>query len=739
MLQEVDWPDNRDYRSDTEREPLEFYLSAFAHSNRLDLLLGYFSFSAINVLSFGFAKFIANGGTMRVVANNILSSKDKETIMKANDPDLNGLIDLADVRGLKFILEDYGTHFFECMAWLIHEKRLEIVLVRPKDRKGISHFKSGVFYDHESKVGFTASSNFTAYGMLENSEEVSAFLKWENSRSSKKIQALEDYFEQIFSGEADFVEYIPIEHAVNAVLEEFGGKTLEELELNQGKLAELKLHKTRNSRLQKVLATLEVETNEYLDSGPRFPFPQGPRDYQKEAYEAWVNNGYKGIFAMATGTGKTLTALNCLLNVFYSSGSYKAVIVVPTIALVDQWKKECLKFNFQNIITVSSRQKWDANMAFFNTASKYISTSYIVIVTYASFHRPKFQHQFKKLDSGTLFIADEAHNLGAGKVAKTLKTIHLKKRIGLSATIERKYDDEGNEVIQEFFNDQPPYVISYTMKMALDIGWLCQYKYIPHLVELGTGELSNYMDISKKLMRFFDASTGSYKKSKEVETLLLMRKRIIHKAKGKLPIFRKILKEEYQRKGDLKYTLIYVPEGKDPNFDVRDEIEMDEDDVKLIHSYTRAVSDVDISVMVKQYTSSATGRDVILEDFENGKIHALTSMKCLDEGVDVPRSELAIFCASTGNPRQFIQRRGRVLRLHDDKNLSTIHDLVVVPKIDHYSEQFNMEKTIVRKELERVVDFSSLAINKFDTYEVLEDVLDHYGLNLYEIDKNTEI
>jgi superfamily II DNA or RNA helicase len=120
-------------------------------------------------------------------------------------------------------------------------------------------------------------------------------------------------------------------------------------------------------------------------------------------------------------------------------------------------------------------------------------------------------------------------------------------------------------------------------------------------------------------------------------------------------------------------------------------------------------------------------------DFEQRKTHVLTSMKCLDEGVDVPRSELAIFCASTGNPRQFIQRRGRVLRLHKDKIHATIHDLVVVPEVSNNESTFEMEKSLVKKELERVVDFANLAMNKTETYNSLKEVLDHYDLNLNDL------
>jgi superfamily II DNA or RNA helicase len=440
------------------------------------------------------------------------------------------------------------------------------------------------------------------------------------------------------------------------------------------------------------------------------------------------------MFAMATGTGKTITSLNCLLNEYKKSGIYRAIITVPTTALVEQWKKECEKFNFKNIITVSSKENWDNNLAFFNTASMLIDTSYIVIVTYASLPRPKFQSYFIQLPKDTILIADETHNLGSQGLLRLLPNIRLEKRIGLSATPHRKFDEIGNQAIQDFFNDEPPYIVSYSMEEALKIGWLCKYTYLPHIVKLTDQEMRKYKELSLQLLRMglFDKITGTFRSTPEIEKKLLERKRIIHKAANKLEAFKAILKSEFEKRRNLKYTLVYVPEGIEARFDDIDFSLETDDENRLINEYTRAVSQTDDSVMVKQFTANSNNRSEILKDFEESKIQVLTSMKCLDEGVDIPRSELAIFCASTGNPRQFIQRRGRVLRLHKEKIYATIHDLVVVPEVSDEST-FEMERGLVQKELERVVDFANLAMNKTDTYETLKNILDYYNLNLNDL------
>jgi superfamily II DNA or RNA helicase len=730
MLKDVEWSIDRDYKTDGDNEPLQFYLDGLNNSKQFDLLLGYFSSAAISLLSLGFATFLSKGGKVRLIINHILSEADKNAIEMGIQKNTNNVyFDITDVNKLRTILDGYDKHFFECLAWLIANKKIELKVIKPKGGKGISHYKSGMFYDSENIVGYKASCNFTLFGLSENLEELEAFLSWENGRSNKLINKQKNKFEEYFKEEDNNVDYIKVEDIEVAIKDSFGGKDMNELIVQEKELLKKKSISFSSPKLKKTIQTIIDELDKSLNL-PKFPYKEGPREYQIEAYEKWLANNRKGIFSMATGTGKTITSLNCLLNEFRIHNSYKAIIIVPTIALIEQWKKECLKFNFKNIITVSSKENWNDNLAFVNTSNKIIDISFIVIVTYSSLIRPKFQSHFKLLPPETLLIADEAHNLGAPNISKLLNSIHLKNRIGLSATINRKYDDEGNISIENFFHDKHPYIYSYSMKQALDINWLCKYKYYPHVVYLIDFELEEYIKISKQLMVYLDPKTGKYKDCKEVENLLLKRKRIIHKARNKKNKFKNILDQEFKSRNNLKYTLIYVPEGVDPDYSKSDDFIEDEDDFSLINDYTKIVSETDNSIMVKQYTSKSSNRNDIIKDFELGNVHVLTSMKCLDEGVDVPRAELAIFCSSTGNPRQFIQRRGRVLRLHHDKIISIIHDLVVIPKIEKNENNYDMERNLIKKELERVVDFSELSINKIDTFNELKEILDYYNLNL---------
>lgn len=430
---------------------------------------------------------------------------------------------------------------------------------------------------------------------------------------------------------------------------------------------------------------------------------------------------------MATGTGKTITALNCMLELYKITGFYKAVILVPTTDLQVQWEEEVGNFNINNVISVSKDKDWKRRLSKLTTSMQFgTPKSFVVISTYASFVRHSLQNFLKYFPKDALLIADEAHNIAAPQVKKLLPSTHLERRIGLSATPKRIYDPEGTDEMNLFFNDEPPYTYEYSMEEAIAKGVLCQYDYYPHLVPLDADEMEAYKEITLKLVRFYDSESGSFSDPEVANMLLMKRKRIIHKASYKLEVFKDIVKDEFNKRGNLKYTFVYAPEGFDS----------DNEDDRLMMYYNQIVKDLHPSIRVSSFTGETKGRGATLDAFENGDIHVLSAMKCLDEGVDVPRTELAIFCSSTGNPRQFIQRRGRVLRAHEDKDRATIHDLVVIPiseQNDKESASYKMERSIVENELRRVADFAYLAINQIDAVEKVKDLCNQYELDLFEI------
>ncbi len=755
MLKDVTFPVHRRFKSRTDWEPIGFFSDCLCNSTKFDLMLGFFSSSAINVLADGFASFLYNGGKMRLIVNDILTEQDKNAIANGKLDTPIPYFDITDIENLKSTLSERDTHFFECLVWLIRNDRLEIKIIAPKDGIGISHTKTGVFSDGINHVGFDGSCNFSRTALVDNIESLTAFCDWDGKTATAMIDAIKNEFELVFSGKDENVVFVPTDKVRTQIINTFKNKELSELleqESNflQQDFASKSLPKTVLKALEKAKNKVDVaiekikeqgEELEPIDFGkPCFPYSGGPREYQKQALQNWKGNNQKGLFAMATGTGKTITALNCLLEIFNKLGYYKAIILVPTITLVEQWEIECKKFNFSTIIKVCSKyNKWKsavANLRLLEMTNNNNDSSYIIISTYSSFVRSNVfmeLNQFPK--NKLLLIADEAHNMGGGLMAQRLTEIKYLRRIGLSATPERQFDETGNRKLMDFFGCPENYTFEYSMAEAIENGALCRYYYYPHIVRLTDTEMTEYVELSKKIVKimgFHDEDSQD-----RLKMLLLKRKRIIHKAANKLPIFQQIIQQRMSEKGGLKYTLVYVPEGNKPDdlgadiFDHSDTISSDPETEHLIDDFTRIVRDLDSHIIVRQFTSESTDRDAMLKGFANGEIDVLTSMKCLDEGVDVPRSELAIFCASTGNPRQFIQRRGRVLRTHKDKRFASIHDLIVVPDNVFDEECYSLEKSLVEGELKRVRDFALLSENLNDTDNELQDVLNHYNLSIF--------
>ena len=752
------WPASRRFKSRTEWEPIGFFSEALCNSTQFDIKLGFFSSSAINILSDGFATFLYNGGRMRMVINDVLSVEDQQAFMVGETDVMIPYFDLQNIQEIKRTLSERDKHFFECLSWLVRNERLDIKIVAPKCGDGIAHSKCGVFTDGLNRVAFEGSCNFSRTALIDNLESITAFCDWDGQGDICKIDDIAEDFERTFSGNDDSVLYLKADEVKAGIATNFEQKDLASLLKDEQNLISRRLVDNLPINVQAVLNKAKRKVESIIDrieiqsvhdnktEIPHFPFDE-PRAYQKQAYENWKNNGQKGLFAMATGTGKTLTSLNCLLNIYQKFHFYKALILVPTITLVDQWEEECERFHFRHIIKVSSKNpNWKSEIDAIKLKEDFsISNeepSFIIIATYASFARePIFQELVgfsKKTCRQMLLIADEAHNMGSGRILDRLSGVKFLRRIGLSATPERQFDDVGNRAIMDFFGCQNGYTFEYSMQEAIDNGFLCRYKYYPHLVRLNDSEMNEYLRISLQLAKFYNSDSDSFPMSDDIlKRLLLKRKRIVHKAKNKEEIFREIVMNRYSEKGNLKYTLVYVPEGAKPDDNTSDMFDMSETVVNddytdsLIDTYTQIVQEVSKTTTVKKFTSDVKGRSEILDKYAKGEIEVLTSMKCLDEGVDVPRSEMAIFCASTGNPRQFIQRRGRILRKHPDKHMAIIHDLVVAPEISRGQENYNMERSLLKGELKRVRDFAVLSENADFAYAELEEILTYYNLPLF--------
>jgi superfamily II DNA or RNA helicase len=673
------------------------------------------------------AEFIYNGGRMRIVTNHYFALRDKEELFeKVNLEFEDRVIPLDDIQLLQNTFSKMDHHFFDCLRYLLKHQRLQIKPVK-FNNVDLAHSKEMILYDGKNWISTDGSINFTTAAILKNSESFDVNVSWEENKTfDSRIKEAKERFNKIFDGQHEMYRHLDSKE-LEVVIQKAGqNKELDEL-------LEDSIELNKNSYYgAKVAALVEKKKKRFdyyvadLKGLPRFPFKDGPRDYQAEAYEAWKKNNYSGVFAMATGTGKTITSLNCLLNEYQKEKAYKGIILVPSIALLNQWEEEVKAFNFNSILKVGGGNKWENELATYVSNMGWgIKSNLIIISTYGSFVTDRFQKYFEKIQADFLLIADEAHNMGASNIQKMLPQISVTKKIGLSATPKRIYDEEGTEALDRFFNDKPPYIYQFGMEEALKRQFLTEYMYFPVIVELEQDELKEYMEISIKLLKFFDSESGRFKQDPLVEILLLKRKNIIHKAKRKILAFKSIV-QELKKKGKLRYIFTYVPEGYVER--------ADGDSEKMLDQFFRAGSEVEPGIKMNSYTAADSDLKDLLRGFSEGRIDLLFAMKMLDEGVDVPRAEVGIFCSSTGNPRQFIQRRGRLLRKHKEKAFATIYDMVVAPRLSaEKNNLFKMEKSLVKKELQRVGYFASLSMNFYDSKTELENICNKYELNLDQI------
>ncbi len=710
-------------------EPKEFFTEALIESNTFDLGLGFFNSSGIRSLAYGFALFIANGGKMRVVINHVLSTSDKAAIENGQNHMICNFEKqiITDINRLVNTLSKADEQFFRCFSYLISINRIKFVATI-STKGGLAHDKYGIFTDLQgNKIAFIGSANFSKTALDFNSETITIFSSWNDN---KRVSEFQNIFDESWKENTPHLIHIPLNEVKTYIEGIFPPETIAEL-IQQGiDLRDIEnLNKSPKTKIKSLSPRL-IEKMEQKEQEPRFPFPE-EREIQKNAYAAWLENNMQGIFAMATGAGKTVTALNCILKRYHENGFYKVIIVVPTQALAMQWEQEVKSFNFQNIVSTYTEKEWKSILNRYTTKSIFDKKKNIVLITtYATFNRKDIQiflNDTQGIDS-FIYIADEAHNIGSTNTLKYLPEKILQ-RIGLSATPERIYDDVGSKKLYQFFNSYPPqYTYRYTMKQAIEDKILCHYDYYPIFVELTIDEMLAYKTITDQLRKFIDPETCKYKK--EAEMLLLKRKRIIHKAENKKVAITNLL-ESLKSKRKLDYTFVFVPEGYEPDYSGIDNYNVQEEDIHIIDEYAQIFKEKGYSY--HKYISGLDDATKVLKSFADGDIKILLSMKCLDEGIDIPRAEHAIFCSSTGNPRQFVQRRGRVLRKSKGKIKATIWDLIVMPP-EIMGDSSNVERNLFTSEVKRIINFATLSDNQIAVfYGDLKNICEQLSINLFEM------
>ncbi|MEN3005442.1 DEAD/DEAH box helicase family protein [Dehalobacterium formicoaceticum] len=442
------------------------------------------------------------------------------------------------------------------------------------------------------------------------------------------------------------------------------------------------------------------------------------RDYQKDAIRAWLNAKGRGILEMATGTGKTITSICAIVTLLQqlraADHACGLVIVLPYKVLLEQWQDNLAEFGIHPLPCYESKAVWlpklQSQTDLFERGS-YKNLS--VITTTATFHSDEFQSELEKMKGQFIFCADEVHHLATEQGVSLLPADALF-RIGLSATLMTKYENKSMDDLIAYFENGVVY--SFSLEKAIGEGFLTPYKYYPIFVELTDDEKEEYFILSKKIAKAYLICEND-DNTEILQALLMKRARIISSAENKLEMLRTM--------GDIirgsKYNLFYCGDRR-------------EAEGRYIEKVNRLLS-FNLDMKTHTFTSEENRieRRDILNSFSNGDIEALTAIRCLDEGVDIPALRRAFILSSGTNPKEFIQRRGRILRRSPGKDLAEIYDFFVVPTMQSREinrldiEQLNSERRIINREFDRFKEFANLAANKQDAYSKIIDIWELYN------------
>lgn len=442
---------------------------------------------------------------------------------------------------------------------------------------------------------------------------------------------------------------------------------------------------------------------------PAFPAQLSLRNYQHQAVANWLENKGRGTLKMATGSGKTIIALAIACELYQQIGLQVLLIICPNRHLVMQWAKECQKFNLNPLIAMTRVDTWQGELSnqLYNL-SQSPSAFCTIITTNSTLITEGFQSQLKYFPAKTLIVGDEAHNLGSTRLESSLpRNIGL--RLGLTATPERQYDQFGTEALLEYFGKiiQP----EFTLADAIKQGALVHYLYYPVLVELTAAEAANYASLTKRI-GWSMHKNPSWHHNETLTSLLTRRSRLVATAANKLTCLRELM----QSRINTTHTLFYCGDGS-----------VDES-TRQIDAIAHLLGK-ELGYRVNTYTTdnSLAERELMRRQFESGELQGLIAIRCLDEGIDIPAIKTAVILASSSNPRQFIQRRGRILRPHAHKSQATLFDMLVVPPtLDR--DTWEVEKNLLRKELRRFLTFAKLADNANWACEKLLRLQDRYEL-----------
>lgn len=683
------------YDSDFDDILNDFYIPVLSESVQYYRLAGYFTSNSLAIASRGMSNFILNGGEMKLICGANLEKNDWNMIKKAKlDPQT--VIAESMINDLKNLEEGFVKNHVEALGWMIAKNKLEIKIAIPiindddqinLNINPIFHQKIGILKDIEGNMlSFSGSNNETLSGWKNNIEEFKVFRNWDINENEYFKSDLKR-FEKFWEGFGQKIDVIDLPEVIKEQLI---------------KIAPSKPFK-KNLKKKKIKLW----------------------DYQKEAINNWINNDYQGIFEMATGTGKTFTALGCLKQIFDKNNQILVVVTCPYQHLTQQWKKEVEKFglSFDKIIVADGSNKlWKDDLvdSLIELSIGDIKTL-IIFTTHRTFSSSLFIDliQDYKEDFESFLIADEVHGLGA-EISSHGLIDKYDKRLGLSATPQRWFDLEGTEEIYNYFGGV---IFEFSLEKAIntinpatDTTYLTPYEYMPKFVCLDNEELDEYLEVTKNIAFKYAISKKNHLNNQQLKSLIFKRANIIKNAVNKFVALEQILDEIGSNS---KWIIIYCS-----NTQINRVMEILNNRRITAHRFT-----MDEDTKPDNKYNGESERDYLIKKFASADYSCLVAMKCLDEGVDIPPARIAILMSSSGNPREYIQRIGRIIRKFEDKEKAQIYDIIALPPLKRFPAQIkDFERDIFKKEEFRFEEIAKTANNNIEALKQIFEVKRRFGV-----------
>jgi superfamily II DNA or RNA helicase len=647
--------------------------------------VGFFTSGWLRLAAEGIVSLVETGGRARIVTSPVLDGADLEALQSGNLARDDKALRETLRNSIRDLRESLDSDTWNTLAWMVSDGVLELRFAVPRSREsaGMYHDKVAVFTDTAyDSVAIHGSLNDSIQGSL-NGEAFSVFKSWESAQSEyvaahyRRLEALWDdrngQFRVACMDEALKAEFI-----------------------------RLRVTQERPYLWESSSAVYFGRT------GPKCAVSL--RDYQSDAISRWMEAERRGVLEMATGTGKTVTALAAASTVYEREGRLALIVLVPYIHLMEQWADNCRRFGFSPVLCSGSQQGWqhrlrDQIMDFRIGAKNHLCA----IAVHNTGARADFRRIVSNLKAEeTLLIGDEVHGLGAPHLRSAL-TPSAGMRLGLSATPRRWFDEEGTAAIFRYFGDT-----CYRLELKQAIGtFLTPYEYYPIPVSLDDDETDRYETLTRRIIQLRAGAENDPDAREQMKRLLIERSRIVYGASAKLPELLRLLGElisDHRKQNDsVRGVLVFCAPGK--------HLEV-----------LRAVAGTGLRCHEFVHTVGPSDRAKLLEQFDAGDIQVLVAVRCLDEGVDVPSTRTAFVMASSTNPREFVQRRGRILRLFPGKSVASIYDFVVAPPKEARACASDADISVLRREMPRFAEFADCAKNPFAARRRLWDVVDRAGM-----------